>query len=95
VHGGEMYLVLDTMRLLYSVLLLLQTLTTFAAPERISKLPTYFGYLDVTKPPYNVRAEGKTDCTAAIQCVRNVEHRIYLPAIAYLVSDIIAANHEQ
>ena len=51
--------------------------------------PDDAGYVDVTKPPYNAVADGKTDCTAAIQTALLEARRVYLPAGTYLVSDII------
>jgi hypothetical protein len=49
--------------------------------------------IDVTKPPYNARGDGKTDDTAALQrAIRDVmgQHKvIYLPNGVYLLSDTL------
>ena len=59
--------------------------------------PADAGVIDVTKPPYNVVGDGKTDCTAAIQKALddhpNQGAIIYLPNGKYLISDTLKWPH--
>ncbi len=59
------------------------------SPERIL-FPTHANVVDVTKPPYLAKGDGKTDDTAALQQAINEHtgrHRfIYLPAGTYMIS---------
>ena len=61
-------------------------------PENIV-FPADAGIVDVTQPPYNAKADAKTDATAAIQRAltdfRTKRAIIYLPNGTYLVSDTL------
>ena len=57
------------------------------------RFPTDAGVVDVTQPPYNVKGDGRTDATAALQQALN-DHRgrraiIYLPDGVYLLSNTV------
>jgi serine/threonine protein kinase len=55
--------------------------------------PADAGVVDVTKPPYNAKADGRTDSTAAIQMAlkdfRASHAIIYLPKGTFLISDTL------
>lgn len=53
--------------------------------------PDDAGHVDVTKPPYNAKPDGVTDCTEAIQraLLEHGSQIIYLPKGTYLVSETL------
>jgi hypothetical protein len=71
--------------------MLLAAVTASAAAGDDFLLPAGSGVIDVTKPPYNARGDGKTDDTAALQKAYESTGLIYLPAGTYLISDSIVA----
>ncbi len=72
-------------------------LLALAARAQDITFPPDAGVVDVTKPPYDARGDGRTDDTAAIQRALsdhpNQGAIIYLPAGTYLVSDTLRWPH--
>lgn len=62
-------------------------------PTETGDFPIAAGVVDVTAAPYNIRPDGKTDCTAALQKAildwQGRDRVIYLPKGIYLVSSTI------
>lgn len=55
--------------------------------------PPDAGVVDLTRPPYNVKPDGKTDCTEALnKALAPKGQFVYLPNGTYLVSDTITWN---
>jgi len=67
------------------------TCAAAGAPEeaREMRFPADAGYFDVTRPPYNVVNDGKTDCTATLEKTIQEKKKVCLPNGTYLVSDVL------
>jgi hypothetical protein len=73
--------------------------TPAASPKEDIVFPTDANLVDVTQPPYNMKGDGKTDNTSALQKAfidnRGTSRTLYFPNGTYLLSDRVNISGDQ